>query len=84
MKVVITFLENVLQPEMEEEFVKLTEVVLKFELKKVFNFKQLSFFGSCFFLELFTSSVRYRSSPAIHYNLICRTPPQKDFNYYQG
>ena len=49
MKVVITFLENVLQPEMEEEFVKLTEVVLKFELKKVFNFKQLSFFGSCFF-----------------------------------
>ena len=37
MKVVSTFLENVLQPEMEEEFVKLTEVVLKFELKKVFN-----------------------------------------------
>ena len=33
----ITFLENVLQPEMEEEFVKLTEVVLRFELKKVFN-----------------------------------------------
>ena len=33
----ITFLENVLQPEMEEEFVKLTEVVLKLELKKVFN-----------------------------------------------
>ena len=45
----ITFLENVSQPEMEKEFVKLTEVVLRFELKKVFNFKQLSFFGSCFF-----------------------------------
>ncbi|MEM8520522.1 hypothetical protein RCH19_000504 [Flavobacterium sp. PL12] len=27
----ITFSENVLQQEMEEEFVKLTEVVLKFE-----------------------------------------------------
>ena len=34
MKVVSIFLENVSQPEMEEEFVKLTEVVLKFELKK--------------------------------------------------
>ena len=30
----IIFLENVSQQEMEEEFVKLTEVVLKFELKK--------------------------------------------------
>lgn len=29
----ITFLESVLQPEMEEEFVKQTVVVLKFELK---------------------------------------------------
>lgn len=29
----ITFLERVLQPEMEEEFVKQTVVVLKFELK---------------------------------------------------
>ena len=34
-----TFLENVSRPEMEEEFVKLTEVVLKFELRKVFKFK---------------------------------------------
>lgn len=37
MKVVSTFSENVLQLEMEEESVKLTEVVLRFELKKVFN-----------------------------------------------
>ena len=37
MKVVITFSENVLQLEMEEESVKLMEVVLRFELKKVFN-----------------------------------------------
>ncbi|CAM3905994.1 hypothetical protein FLSI110296_02580 [Flavobacterium sinopsychrotolerans] len=36
----ITFLENVSQQEMEEEFVKLTEVVLKFELKKVFKFEK--------------------------------------------
>ncbi len=35
-----TFLENVSRPEMEEEFVKLTEVVLKFELKKVFKFEK--------------------------------------------
>ncbi len=33
---------------MEEEFVKLTEVVLRFELKRVFNFKQLPR-GGCFF-----------------------------------
>jgi hypothetical protein len=38
MKVVSIFLENVSQLEMEEEFVKLTEVVLKFELKKTFSF----------------------------------------------
>jgi hypothetical protein len=38
MKCVNIFLENVSQPEMEEEFVKLTEVVLKFELKKTFSF----------------------------------------------
>jgi hypothetical protein len=40
MKVMITFLENVSQQEMEEEFVKLTEVVLKFELKKAFKFEK--------------------------------------------
>jgi hypothetical protein len=35
--VFIIFLENVSQPEMEEEFVKLTEVVLRFELKRMIN-----------------------------------------------
>lgn len=50
MKVVSIFLENVSQPEMEEEFVKLTEVVLKFELKKTFSFYNSYHFGSCFFL----------------------------------
>jgi len=38
MKFVSIFLENVSRPEMEEEFVKQTEVVLKFELKKTFSF----------------------------------------------
>jgi hypothetical protein len=38
--IITTFLENVSRREMEEEFVKLTEVVLKFELKKVFKFKK--------------------------------------------
>lgn len=33
MMISITFLENVSQPEMEEEFVKQTEAVLKFELQ---------------------------------------------------
>ncbi|WP_262510247.1 hypothetical protein [Flavobacterium psychrolimnae] len=36
----ITFSENVSQQEMVEEFVKLTEVVLKFELKKAFKFEK--------------------------------------------
>jgi hypothetical protein len=40
MKVMITFSENVSQQEMVEEFVKLTEVVLKFELKKAFKFEK--------------------------------------------
>ncbi|WP_279432783.1 hypothetical protein [Flavobacterium sandaracinum] len=40
MMISITFLENVSQQGMEEEFVKLTEVVLKFELKKAFKFKK--------------------------------------------
>ena len=31
------FLENVSQPEMEEEFAKQTEVVLKFESKRMTN-----------------------------------------------
>ncbi|OAB28213.1 hypothetical protein SAMN05444395_11271 [Flavobacterium fryxellicola] len=61
MIVVSIFLENVLQPEMEEEFVKLTEVVLKFESKKIFNFNAAITFGSCFFLKLF---------PAIRCNLL--------------
>ena len=37
MIVVSIFLENVSQQEMEEEFVKLTEVVLRFELKRMIN-----------------------------------------------
>lgn len=45
-----TFLENVSRPEMEEEFVKLTEVVLKFELRKAFKFEKQLSIDSCFFL----------------------------------
>ena len=37
MIVVSIFLENVSQQEMEEEFVKLMEVVLRFELKRMIN-----------------------------------------------
>ena len=36
----ITFLESASQLGTEEEFAKLTEVVLKFELKKAFKFKK--------------------------------------------
>ena len=36
----ITFLENVSQQGMEEEYVKQTEVVLKFELRKAFKFEK--------------------------------------------
>lgn len=53
MIVVSIFLENVLQPEMEKEFVKLTEVVLKFESKKIFNFNAAIIFGSCFIWSYF-------------------------------
>jgi len=49
MIVVSIFLENVLQQEMGEEFVKQTEVVLKFELKKVFKFEKQLSIDSCFF-----------------------------------
>jgi hypothetical protein len=49
MKISITFLENVLQQEMGEEFVKQTEVVLKFELKKAFKFEKQLSIDSCFF-----------------------------------
>ena len=45
----ITFLENVSRREMEEEFVKLTEVVLTFELRKVFKFKSSYCNDNCFF-----------------------------------
>ena len=37
MIIVSIFLENVSQPEMEEEFAKQTEVVLKFESKRMTN-----------------------------------------------
>lgn len=37
MILVSIFLENVLRQETEEEFVKLTEVVLKFELRRIIN-----------------------------------------------
>ena len=37
MIIVSIFLENVSQLEMEEEFVKQTEVVLKFESKRMIN-----------------------------------------------
>jgi hypothetical protein len=59
MIVLSTFLENVSQREMEEEFVKQTEVVLRFELKKVVKSKSSYCNDNCFFLELFTSSVRF-------------------------
>jgi hypothetical protein len=49
MKVMIIFLENVSRLGMEEEFVKLTEVVLKFELRKVFKFKSSYCNNNCFF-----------------------------------
>ena len=49
MIVLSTFLENVSQREMEEEFVKQTEVVLRFELKKVFKFKSSYCNDNCFF-----------------------------------
>jgi len=70
MIIVSIFLENVSQLEMEEEFVKLTEVVLKFELKRMINFfkMQLSILAAVFFGAIyFVSSLR--SCPTFHCNL---------------
>ena len=77
MIVLSTFLENVSQREMEEEFVKQTEVVLRFELKKVFKFKSSYCNDSCFFLELF---------PAFRCNLFIRRKKanKKDFHFNRG
>ena len=54
MIVLSIFLENVSRPEMEEEFVRLTEVVLKFELKRIFNFlTAITFVVAVFFWSYF-------------------------------
>jgi hypothetical protein len=63
-----TFLENVSRPEMEEEFVKLTEVVLKFELKKHLNLKSSYCNDSCFF---------FGAIPAFRCNLFIRRKGEK-------